>query len=366
MYTSTSGCGIPNAVLQTLAKGNASPGADARILNTALGAELEAIAAYQGGAESGLLQKPVLELAVTFQIITSSTRTCWRRPSRRWAANRWSRKAKYMFPSETLKSQADVLPFATTLEKVAVSAYLGAVPLCADRDLAKGRGRHRRRPGDALGGIAAGTGQGAGAVGLRRWSAMGVVASIALAPVTGGRERSVRWCESPGRSTQRRDDVFALPRLPCVRLRSHRTEVLRPAWPPCRWRRRVRRFAGDEVLGDRVEHSHRSIASVESVAMIPGTSMGHAGRDRCEGTRRPDRVSRSREGVACVRTVSAARLLRRITTRRPCFGLWCRPRPSPRPCVEQASSLVPAGSRSRCSSRGPNTVADRNTPAGSR
>src|SRR4029450_11828919 len=40
---------------------------DTRILNTALGAELEAIAAYQVGAESGLLQKPVLDLAVAFQ-----------------------------------------------------------------------------------------------------------------------------------------------------------------------------------------------------------------------------------------------------------------------------------------------------------
>ena len=40
---------------------------DAEILNTALGAELEAIAAYQVGAESGLLSKPVLDLAVQFQ-----------------------------------------------------------------------------------------------------------------------------------------------------------------------------------------------------------------------------------------------------------------------------------------------------------
>ena len=48
------------------AKGSAAEG-DVRILNTALGAELEAIAAYQVGAESGLLQKPVLALAVQFQ-----------------------------------------------------------------------------------------------------------------------------------------------------------------------------------------------------------------------------------------------------------------------------------------------------------
>ena len=48
------------------AAGAADP-KDVQILNTALGAELEAIAAYQVGAESGLLQKPVLDLAVTFQ-----------------------------------------------------------------------------------------------------------------------------------------------------------------------------------------------------------------------------------------------------------------------------------------------------------
>ena len=40
---------------------------DVRILNTALGAELEAIAAYAVGAGSGLLQKPALDLAVQFQ-----------------------------------------------------------------------------------------------------------------------------------------------------------------------------------------------------------------------------------------------------------------------------------------------------------
>jgi len=48
-----------------------------------------------------------------------------------------SAKAKYTFPVETLKSQADVLRFAAMLEKGAVSAYLGAVPVFGDRDLAK-------------------------------------------------------------------------------------------------------------------------------------------------------------------------------------------------------------------------------------
>ena len=45
----------------------AAPAADASILNAALGAEQEAVAAYQVGAESGLLSKPALDLAVQFQ-----------------------------------------------------------------------------------------------------------------------------------------------------------------------------------------------------------------------------------------------------------------------------------------------------------
>ena len=49
-------------------------------------------------------------------------------------------KAKYTFPTDTLKSQADVLRFAATLEKGAVSAYLGAIPVFGNRDLAKAAG----------------------------------------------------------------------------------------------------------------------------------------------------------------------------------------------------------------------------------
>ena len=43
------------------------PQQDVSILNVALGLEHEAIGAYQLGAESGLLQKPVLQTAVLFQ-----------------------------------------------------------------------------------------------------------------------------------------------------------------------------------------------------------------------------------------------------------------------------------------------------------
>ncbi len=126
-----------DALAKNKGKGKDSSASDVRILNTALGAELEAIAAYQVGAESGLLQKPVLDLAVTFQghhkehagLLSKTIQTLGGKPV--------SAKEKYTFPVETLKSQSDVLRFAAMLEKGAVSAYLGAVPVFANRDLAK-------------------------------------------------------------------------------------------------------------------------------------------------------------------------------------------------------------------------------------
>jgi rubrerythrin len=113
---------------------------DIRILNTALSAEQEAIAAYQVGAESGLLQPEVKSLAVQFQghhkehaeLLASTVKKLGGQPV--------SAKTKYEFPTDKLKSQADVLRFAAGLEKGAVSAYLGAIPLFANRDLAKAAG----------------------------------------------------------------------------------------------------------------------------------------------------------------------------------------------------------------------------------
>lgn len=119
------------------AKGDKSTESDTRILNTALGAELEAIAAYQVGAESGLLQKPALDLAVTFQGHHKEHAEILSKTVIKLGGNPVTAKAKYTFPTETLKNQADVLRFAAMLEKGAVSAYLGAVPVFGNRDLAK-------------------------------------------------------------------------------------------------------------------------------------------------------------------------------------------------------------------------------------
>ena len=119
------------------AKGRSAAESDAAILNTALAAELEAIAAYQVGAESGLLQKPVLDLAVTFQGHHREHADVLAKTVAKLGGKPVLAKAKYAFPTEKLKSQADVLRFAASLEKGAVSAYLGAVPVFDNRDLAK-------------------------------------------------------------------------------------------------------------------------------------------------------------------------------------------------------------------------------------
>ena len=119
------------------AKSGGSKAADARILNTALAAELEAIAAYQVGAESGLLQKPTLQLALQFQGHHKAHAEVLAKTVKQLGGKPVGAKSQYSFPLEGLKSQADVLRFAATLEQGAVSAYLGAVPLFANRDLSK-------------------------------------------------------------------------------------------------------------------------------------------------------------------------------------------------------------------------------------
>jgi ferritin-like protein len=109
---------------------------DAGILNTMLGSEYEAVAAYQVGAESGLLQKPVLDIAVGFQgqhkahadFLAKTIKKLGGRPVEPKQA------AAYKFPVE---SQTDVLRFAADLEHGAATAYLGTVPRFSNRDLAK-------------------------------------------------------------------------------------------------------------------------------------------------------------------------------------------------------------------------------------
>jgi Ferritin-like domain len=131
---------------------------DASILNTALGGEFGAVAAYQLAADSGLLQKPVLDIAMQFQgqhkahadLLTKMVRTLGGQPAEP------KKTADYKFPIETLKTQTVVLRFAAGLEQGAASGYLGMGSGSRRPRPRQGRGQHPRRRGDALGDPASG------------------------------------------------------------------------------------------------------------------------------------------------------------------------------------------------------------------
>jgi len=110
---------------------------DIRILNTAIAAEHEAVAAYQLGAESGLLSAGVLKVAITFQGHHKEHIDALAGTVRKLGGEAVNAKDKYTFPVSQLKKQSDVLHFAAGLERGAVSAYAGAIPLFDNSDLAK-------------------------------------------------------------------------------------------------------------------------------------------------------------------------------------------------------------------------------------
>ncbi|MCU0926328.1 MAG: ferritin-like domain-containing protein [Hydrogenophaga sp.] len=114
---------------------------DVSILNVALGLEHEAINAYQLGAGSGLLQKPVLDIAVGFQGHHKAHRdaliaTIQKMGGTPVAEKRLDDYAKAL-NAGALKSQADVLDLAARLELGAINAYLGVIPSLGNKDLAK-------------------------------------------------------------------------------------------------------------------------------------------------------------------------------------------------------------------------------------
>lgn len=120
---------------------------DSGILNIALALEHEAIAAYQIGAESGLLAKEVLPVAVLFQshhkahrdALADTVRKLGGTPVSEQAMDAYVKSSKLNVAA--IKSQGDVLALAQRLELGAANAYLGVIPAFGDRELAKIAGR---------------------------------------------------------------------------------------------------------------------------------------------------------------------------------------------------------------------------------
>ncbi len=131
-----------NSALAQAGQGMAgNTAADVGILNVALGLEHEAINAYQLGASSGLLQKPVLDIAVSFQSHHKAHRDALIATIQKLGGKPVEEKklddyAKALNAS-ALKNQADVLDLAARLELGATNAYLGVIPSFKDTALAK-------------------------------------------------------------------------------------------------------------------------------------------------------------------------------------------------------------------------------------
>ena len=133
--------GFPTAGLAAAESG------DVAILNVALALEYEGIAAYQIGAESGLLKKPALDTAVLFQshhkqhaaTLISAIEKLGGKPVADKSMDEYKKSEKLNIAS--IKSDVDVLKLAQRLELGATNAYLGVIPSFGSKDLAKVSGR---------------------------------------------------------------------------------------------------------------------------------------------------------------------------------------------------------------------------------
>lgn len=117
------------------------PAGDVNILNVALGLEYEAINAYQVGAESKLLSKGTLDVAVLFQThhkqhagaIVDTIRKLGGTP----VASPTAAETARALNAAALKSEGDVVALAARLELNAARTYISVIPSFSSGDLAK-------------------------------------------------------------------------------------------------------------------------------------------------------------------------------------------------------------------------------------
>ena len=114
---------------------------DVGILNVALGLEHQGINAYTLGAKSGLLQKPVLDIALKFQddhkihrdLLIGAIIKLGGKAVEEKSLDTYAKALK----ANLLKSQEDVLKLALSLELGATNAYLGVIPSFKDHAFAQ-------------------------------------------------------------------------------------------------------------------------------------------------------------------------------------------------------------------------------------
>lgn len=120
-------------------------GNDIGILNVALGLEHQGINAYTLGAKSGLLQKPVLDIALKFQDDHKVHRDLLAKAITQLGGTPVTEKPLEVYAkalnAATLKSQEDILRLALSLELGASNAYLSVLPSLKDNNLSKVAGQ---------------------------------------------------------------------------------------------------------------------------------------------------------------------------------------------------------------------------------
>lgn len=108
--------------------------ADTDLVNFEYGLENAAIEAYKAAAATNLLSKDVLDIALKFVAQHADHQAGWAMELKRLGGTPTPLViGKY----PDLKSQADILAFAKTLEEVAVGSYYGAIGKFKDVNLAK-------------------------------------------------------------------------------------------------------------------------------------------------------------------------------------------------------------------------------------
>jgi len=146
-FFATAGAPVLSAAALSLLAGHstralaATPMADSDvgILNVALTLEHEAIGAYQLGAESGLLTKPVQSVALLFQSHHKAHRDALIGAIEKLGGTPVAAKSLkelgMALQAHTLQNQTDVLALARRLEGGAANAYLGVLPSFKDAKL---------------------------------------------------------------------------------------------------------------------------------------------------------------------------------------------------------------------------------------
>ena len=118
-----------------IAAAEAADEGDVKILQVAIALERAGIKAYQDAAGTNLLQPAVLDVAKGFMADHIAHRDALIGAVKAAGATPTEETTKLTYPS--LKTQADILAFAQTVERQAASTYLSVIPSFKDRQLAK-------------------------------------------------------------------------------------------------------------------------------------------------------------------------------------------------------------------------------------